>query len=223
MYRSIVRNLPLMMLSVLAVSVAISPSVAEGMLPALAVNNPASHASLQLVSSEEEWGTLFRGIALGQSRADAEAALAKLDMRCLTDAEVARGGTLPVETLSGRGPVCRIADAAFTEPQFFTIEMNMRLNVELAIGAPVYAITFEQDVVSALALMPSYFNAGTSSFDAFSQNIADNYGLDHVSKTQTGWQGTTPNGELVAMHFLGQRFYPYFMQVKPASAGPSFD
>lgn len=216
MYRSIVRTLPLMMLSMLAVGIAVSPNVAGDMLPALAVNDPTSPATLLLVSSEVEWGTLFRGIALGQSRAEAEAALAKLDMRCLTADEVARGGALPVETLSGGEPMCRIADAAFTDPQFFTIEMNMRLNVELAIGAPVYAITFEQDVVISLALMPSYFNAGTSSFDAFSQNIPDNYGLDNVSKTRTGWQGTTPYGELVALHYLGQRFYPYFLQVKPA-------
>ncbi|MEO5807727.1 hypothetical protein [Devosia sp.] len=169
-------------------------------------------------------GTQFRGLSLGQTRSEVEAALSANGLRCLTPKEVLGGGTPAVEGMNGF-TTCRIV-AAGDRPQYSVVGLNEALNRELLFGMPFYGVSFLNDVASALSFTPDYFNVGANTTPlSFAQSIADNYDLpDGLEGTQSGWQGHTSKGEVVTLYQIDQ-WFPMVMTVQaltPANT-PSFD
>jgi hypothetical protein len=173
-------------------------------------------------------GTAFRGIALGQARAEVEAILGGLGLRCYSPEEVnnilGKGRPPKLVEEAGGFKTCRIVDAANVKP-WLPVEEMMDYGRELRFGAPFYAVSFVEGIAAALTFSPSYFNAAALEPRAFAQSIADNYPLvDGLTPTQGGWQGLTSNGELISITVLGggRRIV---LGILPASKSntPSFD
>ncbi|MDB5528116.1 MAG: hypothetical protein JWR51_1219 [Devosia sp.] len=169
-------------------------------------------------------GTSFRGVALGQSRAEVEAALAANGMRCYSPEEIAQGGSVPIENVTGEYSTCRIGADEELTPFNLQILMNLRLNVDLGNGKPTYAVSFINDVASELALSPLFFNADTMAPSDFAQSIVDNYPLpDGLGAGTDGWVGHTANGEVVTLRVDSRHGVTVFVERATAGNTPTFN
>lgn len=165
-------------------------------------------------------GTPFRGVALGQSRAQVESALAANGFRCLTDEEYSNGPII------GSGyTVCPIARADFVLDNITQFEILARRDLTQKLGIPYYAVSFVDDVASAITLETGYFNADGTTPYLFAKQIIDNYGVTNgMMPYGSGWRGATVNDEdlLVQTLYNGQ----IAILVVMASTGrstPTFD
>jgi hypothetical protein len=158
--------------------------------PALAAPFPAVNAGFA--------GTEFRGVALGQSRAEVEAALGANGFRCLTAAEYRFG---PREDAGYT--TCPIAKAEFVLDQMGEIEVMVRYDLQQKLMLPYYAVSFIDGVASAITLETGYFNADGTTPYIFATQIIENYGLPNgMMPYGSGWRGTTANDEEVQVQTL---------------------
>lgn len=180
-------------------------------------------------------GTKFRGVALGQSRAEVEAALAAIGRRCLTNADIAAVRTpdgAPINSLdsgsyievAGGYTACRIVRDDFVPEPTHSFTRLVESDIEQKIGAPLNAVSFVNDVATVIVVDPSFFNAqGTA--DAFAQSIATNYAFARPLEWHgSGWLGYTPQGERVNVAYILNRrgIVLYINRVSPDNL-PSFD
>ena len=141
-------------------------------------------------------GTKFRGIALGQSRSEVEAALAAIGRRCLTDADLAKvhgpnGASLPplnadnyIENRNGY-TACRIVKTDFAPDSNYAFSRQIGIMIEQQIGAPMNAVSFVNDVATLIIVEPAFFNAqGTA--ESFAASIAENYAFERPLE----WHGS---------------------------------
>lgn len=163
-------------------------------------------------------GTAFRGVALGQSQVEVEAALIGSGFRCLGPSETKRSNSPVGQT------VCELVRAD-TEADVIPFIRMIAFSNEQATGIPMNAITFVDDRASAIAVEPDFFNAaGMSPYD-FAKSIIANYplpnGLDSYGQ---GWRGVTENAEQVVMLPImnGQVWY-MMVTAATTSSAPSFN
>ena len=143
-------------------------------------------------------GTRFRGVALGQSRAEVEAALWSNGLRCLTAEEYPEG-----VRQGGEYTVCAIVRTDFVIDNVTQFQMVLRGDLERRLGLPYYAVSFVNDVASVMTLETGYFNAGGTSAYDFAEKIVANYGLvNGMDLYGSGWRGQTANAEDVLVQTL---------------------
>jgi len=104
-------------------------------------------------------GTKFRGIALGQSRSEVEAALAAIGRRCMTDADLGKvhgpnGESLPtlnsemyIENRDGY-TACRIVKTDFAPDSSYALTQTIKTLIEQQVNAPLEAVSFVNDVAT---------------------------------------------------------------------------
>jgi hypothetical protein len=170
--------------------------VASIFLVASFVSVPATAAPLFAPVDTSFEGTRFRGIYIGQSRAEVEAALAINGFRCLTSAEYPYDDNRPDGVTT-----CPIVRSDFIVDNISKISLMVRVDFGQKLGLPYHAVAFVNDVASAITLDPDYFNAAGTTPYAFAEQIIANYSIiGGLTSYGSGWRGVTANDEIIFIH-----------------------
>lgn len=163
--------------------------------------NGASAAIVRVAESGQR-GTPFRGIAIGDDKKQVNIALGELGLRCMTKSEkdlLAQQEIPLLETIAGLD-ACRVINqnANVRGGNEWAIYFDAIITRELIQRTLLYAIIFEDGVVSAMYLPPSFFNAATLDGWSFARSIAESYmQFGSVQSTDHGIMGRSPAGDLV--------------------------
>jgi len=165
-------------------------------------------------------GTAFRGVSLGQNRAEVEAALAANGFRCLTTKEY------PYDVVQTAGyTACNIVRADFIVDASTEMGLMVRYTFDQGLGMPYFGVMFANGVASAITLDQDYFNASSTTPHAFAQQFVESYPTsDGLSSYGSGWQGATPSREHIIIHsYLNGRAALLIVTAMTDQTTPTFD
>lgn len=157
----------------------------------------------------QERGTPFRGVARGDSRADAVLTLDQAGFRCMTAAEkkLFVNAAVFIEDFDGID-TCRIVrkdiDLSMGTHDMGTPDLVDYLTnilfLEMKQMTLLYALVFQDGRVSEMRLQRDFFNATNATPWDFVRAIHDNYPFpDGMRQTQDGAEGVTDAGDLVTI------------------------
>lgn len=148
-------------------------------------------------------GTAFRGLALGQSRIEAEAALKAIGYRCAVDAElpndpflVASARTIANDPLQTCWMVSDTPELSTTEAQ----QLAGAVNVGKGFFFPFRAVWFVEGRATQFGLDFAFFNApGMSAYDV-AASLVDNYDFPNgMQLSGSAYTGLTSKSEKVGV------------------------
>lgn len=173
--------------------------------------------------SLDEAGTPFRGVGLGLSYDQVEAAIEPLGLRCIDSEDATTLNTAAAAGHAGEVHLdrsrCVFVSKDFEfKPDDPTSGLILFFSLSLEFSG-FSVVHFLDDKAEVIYLNSNFFNADKMKSIDFAQAIANNYNIE-LNNSTLGWTGFSSRGEEVSV--VNDLTSPY-LKVSRANAVPTFD